>query len=245
MKISVFGEGPTEEQVHSKLAKLISITTSSKYYSSKGKDNLNAKVIETIGADLGVRPVRCLVLRDLDTHDGETEQSICQSITDNLRREIEKRSIPLPSLNLISHLTYSNIYTLNIDIGELDTEKFNFRLAIHIATYQWNKNFINSTMDDYLLELALKPSTVDKLSTKLGIAPERLSAKITDELPEILQTNGITLREAKNYLQIYAATIQFSSLTGFVAKMIENSDEQDIRDVFQSFIAAFEFVGSE
>jgi hypothetical protein len=238
MKISVFGEGPTEDQVHSKLAKLIGLTDRSKYFSSKGKDNLNAKVIETIGADLGVRSVRCLVLRDLDTHDGENEQSICQSITDTLRKELEKRSISLRSLNLILHPIYSHIYTLNI--VELD-----FRLAIHIAAYRWNENFINSTTDDYLLELALKPNTVAKLSTKLGLAPERLSTKITNELPEILQSNGITLREAKNYLQIYAATIQFSSLTGFVSKMIENADEQDIRDVFQSLIVAFEFVGSE
>lgn len=238
MKISVFGEGPTEEQVHSKLAKLIDRTASSKYYSSKGKDNLNTKVIETIGADLGVRPVRCLVLRDLDTHDGEDERSICQSITDALRRELEKRSernISLPSLD--PYLAYPHIYTLNI--VELD-----FRLAIHIATYQWSQSFRNSTTDDYLLKLALKSNTVTKLSTKLGISPERLSAKITDELPELLRRNGITLCEAKNYLQIYAATIQFSGLTGFVAKMIENSDEQDIRDVFQSFIAAFEFVRS-
>lgn len=236
MTIYIFGEGLTEKKVYEKLQSVFweSPDLKSKYIDAEGKRNLNKKVIKTVETFLGVRAVRCVIMRDLD--EGETEGSICQSITAAFQNALQKREIQNIAIKLEPHKDHPNVYVLQQSDPDL-------RLAVHIASDRWKENFKNCTMDDYLLKLSLQSTVLGKLSDKLGIEPERLSTKITHELPELLQSNGIILSEAKNYLQIYAAINKISSLTGFVSKVMENSSHDEIREIFQPLRAAFEFVG--
>ncbi|PPT07387.1 hypothetical protein CKA32_003214 [Geitlerinema sp. FC II] len=231
MTIYIFGEGSTEKTICKKLVKLVGFKA--ECIPAGGKNNLNKKVVETIEPLLGVGEVRCVIVRDLD--EGETESRLCQSITDAFERALQRRDIPGITLKLSPHETHLNVYVLyqsNIDL----------RLAVHIANHRWKPDFANCTTDDYLLRLALQSTVLIKLSDKLGITSKKLSEKITSELPNLLQVNGITLPEAKNYLQLYSAINKFSNLRDFISKIIENADKTEIREVFLSLIAAFEFV---
>jgi hypothetical protein len=192
--------------------------------------------------------VNFLILRDLDTHDGETEASILQSITSLLETFFAEREISTNLVNLIPNLTHPNLYMLAIP-------DLNFCLALHIATKRWSNNFIKSTIDDYVLELALLPKTVsnlladiNKTTSKINIPPSKIRDKITKEIPEILKSNasGIDdLNSAKDYVLFYAAVLKLptTSPPTFARKVMANADEQDIREVFGALIAAFEFVG--
>ncbi|NJL55744.1 hypothetical protein HC928_11515, partial [bacterium] len=104
--------------------------------------------------------------------DGETESRICQSINDAFKREFNKRDIEGIAVNLAPHPVHANVH-----VYEHFSNALNLRLAVHIAAYRWSENFKNCTIDDYLLKLALRPTVLAKLSSKLGITPEKLSAK--------------------------------------------------------------------
>ncbi len=241
MTILVFGEGSTEEKVCKKMFTLLGYHKDyATYIPAEGKDKLNNTVMNRIRPLLEEKePVDCVILRDLDSHTDETEARICQSISGALQRELNRIDIQITMPQLTTHSTQSNVYTLSLP-------DLNFRLALHIAIRRWNNSFIKSTIDDYVLELALRENTVNRLAEQIRITPNNLAAKITDEMPDLLARNGITLVEAKDYVRIYAAITKLhTSPPVFAEKIMANADEADICEIFQPLLAAFEFVGSE
>jgi hypothetical protein len=235
MTIEVFYEGKTEGKVCLKLAEITQVDDVD-FRSSDGKDKLN-KIVETRLLKLSRgQPIRFLILRDMD--EGENEERILQSMTGTLQRVLVEREISVAKLDLMPHPKHANVYTLLVPTLDI-------RVAVHLATKRWRDSFNKSTIDDYVLELALRPNTVEKLAANLGIVADHLITKITDELPDLLRRNGIGLTEAKDYVRLYAAvTKSHTSPPVFAEKTMANADEQDVCEVFQPLIAAFEFVGS-
>ena len=178
-------------------------------------------------------PIRCLVLRDLDGHDGETPDRLVQSLTNALDRMLGKRGIkvkptfsPLPG--------YEN-QVFVCAIGD------RLRVALHIATYRWRDDFQKSTIDDYVLDLALDKSVVKYFAEELRIKPDNVAEKIRRELPDLMNNNGITLNEAKDYIRMYAAVVKVhTSPAVFARKVLALADNNRTVDVFRSVVAALD-----
>jgi hypothetical protein len=119
------------------------------------------------------------------------------------------------------------------------------RLALHVAIYRWHEGFVKSTIDDYVLALALREATARELIADKGwaIAPQQLINKIVFEIPTLLTGNGILLREAKDYVRLYAAVLQeHTSPPTFTGKTLAHAEPGDIRAAFAPLLAAAEFV---
>ncbi|NJO46290.1 MAG: hypothetical protein HC835_12015 [Oscillatoriales cyanobacterium RM2_1_1] len=239
MTILVFGEGSTEEKVCKKVAELSGYQA--QYISCGGTGQLNTTVINRISPLLQEQePVYCIILRDLDAHMGETQTSIFQSISDALQRGLNAIGVQVDTPQMIQDSTHVNVYRLMMP-------DLKFRLAVHLATKRWHECFIKSTIDDYVLELALRQNTVIELAKKVSIPPDRLIAKITEEIPALLRSNanGIDdLTEAKDYVRLYAAVVKSATSPAvFAERTMAKAQEADICEIFQPLIAAFEFVG--
>lgn len=236
MTIDSFAEGPTEEKVLQRLEQVFGEEI--RNFSCNGKDQVNKKLMDILGPLLGQQPIRCLILRDLDTHDGETVERIVQSVTDVLQRLVRKRGFDV-AVNLSPHPDCDNIFTLWIEQPDL-------RLVLHIANFRWDSTFIKSTIDDYILALALEPPIVAHLARSLPIEPDKLINKITRELPDLLHTNGIPLTEAKDYVRLYAAVIRsHTSPPVFAQKTLDAAEEVALRVRFAPLLTAFDFLRSQ
>lgn len=249
MRILVFGEGNAEENVCNGLKKLTEFQF--QYLSAKGNTrSVNTTFTSTISPFLQEEEkISYVILYDLDSHENKTEESILDSILGKggLQKIDKFRTINFRDF-IIQNLNYSNLYTLLIP-------EINFRLAIHIANKRWKQNFEKSAIYDYVLKLALMPKTVtnllaniNKAKTKINIPSSKIFDKITKEIPDLLKVNADgkdDLLEAKDYVRLYAAVLKLhTSPAVFAAKVMENADVQDIREVFGALIAAFEFVSS-
>jgi len=236
MAIHAFPEGQTEENILKKIGKIDGeafITC----HPAKGKDNVNRKLTEIIGPKLlKSEPIRCLVLRDLDGHEGETVGTVRQSVADALRREFDRRGLHAAPMKLIRHADHDNVFTMA-------TTDPDFRLALHIAVYKWKESFIKSTIDDYVLALALNRTTAERLADKLALDGGGLIHKIEHELPDLLARNGIRLEEAKDYVRLYAAVIKtHTSPPVFASKTMANAEDGLIRAAFSPLLAAVDFL---
>lgn len=234
MTIYMFPEGQTEETVLRKLCEIRGVTKQP--FPARGKGNINTVIVDTISPVISSEsppPIRCLVLRDLDGHDGETPDRLVQSLTDALDRMLGKRGIkvkptfsPLPG--------YEN-QVFVCAIGD------RLRVALHIATYRWCDNFQKSTIDDYVLDLALEDSVVKHFAKELRIKPENVVKKIRHELPDLMKTNGITLNEAKDYIRMYAAVVKVhTSPAVFAQNVLAHADNDRTVAVFRSVVAALD-----
>ncbi len=233
MTIDSFMEGATEEKVIARISQILGEKINS--ITSEGKAQLNPKIVNTIAPRLGHEAIRCLVLRDLDK--GETLAQLRQSFTDALRRMFQQRGFGAV-LQLLPHPDYAHVFTLQTDAPDL-------RFALHVAHFRWHPNFVKSTIDDYILDLALEPKTVESLAESLSIDPARLIHKIRHEIPDLMSNNGISLDEAKDYVRLYAAVIKaHTSPPVFADKTLKSADEAAICDRFASLLAALEFLRS-
>ncbi len=207
-----------------------------------GKAQVIQAIRNELGPELGAAPVRCLVMRDLDEDEGESLDSIRQSVAETVRRLFEERGFAkMPSLAV--HPDYANVFTWQSDEPDL-------RLALHVAHYPsipgLSQRFTKSTTDDYVLALALHPRTATRLLQGIGlksVGEAALAEKVRQEVPELLRRNGIRMREAKDYVRIYLATVRLGmSPAVFAGKLLLLADEEEIKRVFASLIAALQFV---
>jgi hypothetical protein len=174
--------------------------------------------------------------KELDDH--------CKSIIHVVKKfHADARFDPLPD--------YANVFVVH-------SVPANLQIVLHIANYrcdthcQEQEKFSIATTDDYVLNLAFKETTANGLLESCRrdgwtIKPESLIAKIKKELPDLLTRNGIPLqREAKEYVKLYGAVLSLAiSPNRFAAKTLAHAQEQDIREVFASLIAAIEHLGNE
>lgn len=239
MRVYAFTEGATEEKVLERLGRM-EPELKLEHIPGQGKWQINQKLAKTLGPLFnGREPIRCLILRDLDTHDQESTDRLRQGVDGALAREFEKRGIR-DSARTVPHGSHDNIFTLTMSQPD-------FRLAMHIASYRYQPDFIKSTIDDYVLDLALKISTANRLLSEKTwqIPAEKLIDKVKTKIPSLLQQNGIQLQEAKDYVRLYAAVIQaHTSPPVFAQKTLANADPEQIKQVFAPLLAALEFLRS-
>lgn len=232
MKVLVFVEGKTEEKVMSKLLKAFDFEF--RIIDAGGKERLNQKLSDTLAPLLG-QPLRVLFLRDLDNN--ETIPGLVQSAEHALQAIFDGRGFRIsPVRNTLNH--FNNVFVWH-------SNKLDFRVALHIATYRWNESFVNATIDDYVLALALEPAIATAIaqSQNLSVNGEALIKKVTEELPALLQRNGISLTEAKNYVRLYAAIVKAHTSPPVLAEKVLNRSEVNkdrLKDHFKSIFAALE-----
>jgi hypothetical protein len=235
--IHVFCEGKTEQRVVEAL-KLPDVVCRN----VKGKDKMNREVNSILGPELGKAGanVRGVILRDLD--EGEKEEDIVKSVTGQLQKTLAARGYKVLSIELTPHFAHENVYLLNLAAP-------NLRLALHIATLRFRESFKNATIDDYVLSLALREQTIIKLLTKkkwTHITPEQIIRKVTTKIPDLLNANGIPLREAKDYVRLYTAIMQMDTLPAyFPERILPRALQQDKEETFAALFAAFAFVGEK
>jgi len=248
MTIYVFSEGKTEELVLKGIEKrllpdlnLIVPAGEGKdqVNAGEGKDQVNHKMVATLAPNLqSSAPIRCLVLRDLDEHVGETVAGIVQGVSDAVRKMLQERMPEPPAVALSPLPDFPSVYTLALSRPDL-------RLALHIATCRWHEKFVKATIDDYVLSLAVQPTTASALVAKKGwpVTADDVLRKVTTEIPGLLVRNGIPLQEAKDYVRLYAAVIQeHTSPPVFAQRALAHADEADLRRVFAPLFAAIEFL---
>jgi hypothetical protein len=230
MKVYVFFEGKTEEKVVNKVCSGMTVEN----INAEGKEGLHGKLAAILSPLLQEQqPVACLVLRDLDSHQGETETRIVQGLNGAMRRMFEQCGFQVrPDLQPLAQ--HQNVFVWT-------SQQPAMRVALHIATYQWHTDFIKATIDDYVLALALEPTIAGKLTRKIKVAADTVIAKITQELPTLLHANGIKLEEAKDYVRLYAAVIKtHTSPAVFAEKVLEHAQETTIRKHFAALYAALD-----
>jgi hypothetical protein len=212
-----------------------------------GKDGLNKRMIKVLGPNLGSKPIRCLVMRDLDSHDDETTERIRSSVENALRKMFDERDFALQSVSLTAHDRYENVFTFQA------TDP-NIKVALHIATHCCLDHFIKSTVDDYVLDLAFRDSTAESFLQKKKnrdrnwtISADALINQVRQEIPDLLQKNGIPpLGEAKDYVQFYLAVLQMpTSPPVFAEKTMAHARESDIQEVFAPLLAAAQFLSDD
>ena len=239
MSIYVFPEGETEARVLKTIKEKMPLKMD--IGEGRGRHQINRDLATKLEPFLERGdPVRCLVLRDLDAHTSETVESIVQSVRDTVNGLLQKRVPGTPVVTLSALPDFPSVYTLALSQPD-------FRLALHIATYRWHEEFVKATIDDYVLSLAVQPTTAKALVDKKGwtISAEDLLHKVTTEIPGLLKGNGIPLREAKDYVRLYAAVIQeHTSPPVFAQRTLAHADEGDLKRVFAPLLAAIEFLRS-
>ncbi|NTV47899.1 MAG: hypothetical protein HGB11_15580 [Chlorobiales bacterium] len=232
MNIYLFAEGQTEQKIVENIVTLVNKTA------GRGKAQVNKEMRDKLGPPLEQsKPIRALIMRDVDN--GETSDRIVQSVTKTVQKILRERDLSA-TIQFQPHKQHPNVYLLTLTEPDL-------RLALHLATWKWQKNFVNATIDDYVLSLALREKTAKSFLQKKGwekIQPEKIISKVTKRIPNLLQENGIPLCEAKDYVRLYAAVIQeHTSPAIFAGKTIANADEADKQAVFAPLLMALAFLG--
>jgi hypothetical protein len=237
-----FAEGTTGAKI---LEKLKLIEPGAKKPERGGKDEINKLIIDVLAPGLGTEPIRCLVMRDLDSHVGETSEGIKNSVEGTLQRLFQEGGFDHKSVLLKPHSEHANVYTFQATDPD-------FKVALHIATYCCLNHFVKSTVDDYVLNLALRGNTAESFLQKnrqrnWTIAAEALIDKVRQEIPVLLQKNGIPpLGEAKDYVRLYAAVLQMhTSPPVFAERTLAHAQESDIREVFAPLLAAAQFLSDD
>jgi hypothetical protein len=184
-------------------------------------------------------------MRNLDSHDGETVDGIRSGVDQALRRVFDERGFSSQNVSLIAHDRHDNV-------SAFQAADPNIKVALHIATYRCLGHFVKSTVDDYVLNLALRYGTVESFlqenrNRNWNIGVETLINEVRREIPSLLQKNGIPqLREARDYARLYAAVLQMdTSPPVFAERTMAHAKEGDIQEVFAPLLAAAQFLSDD
>jgi hypothetical protein len=251
-EVFVLYEGVTEENLLEKLKKkqIIHYDTPVKCKSKGFKREIinilkplsgESETFDEEGDSIGI-----VMFHDMDS--GKRIDDIRKSTEDavNEALEIVKRD----RLSFSESPKYPNVYFIRNRSPAFD-------FVLHIAQRNHAKglpSFENCTTDDYILDLAIRTRTIEglkefqeaKKNNSLLTARE-IQKKIVKEIPSILEKNGITLKEAKGFVNLYIAVLQiggegslrYRELPG---KVVEHAQEEDVREVLESWIAAFHMI---
>jgi len=247
--IELFAEGKTEEQVIEQLNKRslcaykVEITRNIEGESQMmSKLKLRLKDWYKIGYVSNI-PLTILVMRDLDTDNKKTVQDICKSTLDCIRN-IDFRNGIDSKAKIEKSTDFDNLYFIKTELKGLS-------LALHIATEQYSASFTKTTIDDYVLKLALSSFMANKLIERhkrsdWTITPERLISKIQSEIPDLISSNGIKLCEAKDYARFLASVLRSNLSPQRLADQVLNyAEEANIREVFKALFSAVQFLGDQ
>ena len=233
MKYIAIPEGTTEERVLLSLVEPNSFTI----LKGEGKSTIRAKIV-ALYPDV-VNGLRCLILRDVDK--GEELAQIVQSVEDACGSLLNKGGYPTLRAIFTRHETYANIYSCVFPTPDV-------RFTLHIAGQKWHDNFTKSTIDDYILDLALQKSVVEEMINGKGIewssvSSDEIVSKVTKEVPALLTHNQIPLHEAKDYIRLYAAIMQLHTSPPIFADVVLKKAERLQKErVLGSLLAAIAFL---
>lgn len=237
--IYVIPEGRTEQKVIQRLFSDQQATI----LQGEGKGQLIPKLRQIVIPN-HMQELRCLILRDIDTHEYETTENIRHSYQQAIQRilqELEEHDLPTVEFRTLE--SHDNVYTLVLG-------QPNLRLALHLANNRWRETFIKTTIDDYVLTLSLHRETavalINDKNSWSEVEPDEIIRKVTDEIPALLANNNIPLREAKDYVRLYAAVMQLhTSPQVFAEKVLAHASPASIDKVFASLQAAVNFLGGD
>lgn len=250
MSILIFPEGHTEDRVWRHFLKEeegklgISKKDDDKPFEFS-KDRVYKQFENSIGSLLGKRPIKALLMVDWDAHNNQTPEREVQRLTTVIQNLLSKRQSQIAPSDLPLHPSFkphekhSNVYLLKMPVLPL-------HVALHIATKRWADTFIKSTIDDYILELALRPTTIANfLRHKRWEQPEpaEIVKKVVQEIPDLMRRNNIPLLEAKTYTRWFAALMQESTSPPIFASLVlKNAAPEDTNKVFGPLLAAIGFL---
>jgi hypothetical protein len=257
-KFDCFCEGKTEENV---LAALGLSNYPRNTNLPTGKQAVRDRLKNLLGPKLGSEPVRALILLDVDLHMGETAANVKQSVEDTLKNLWRERDFEPNDLGLAIHAVHPNLYCFQANVPDA-------RIALHLAARRYDEQFIKATIDDYVLDLALRKTTADAMLAdkrvdetnrneqyKGDARPPRewqieaagLAQKVWEEIPALLKQNQIPpLQEAKSFLQFYTAVLQEPLPTAAFAKqVVKHARQEDRQEVFAALFAAAQFLNQE
>ncbi|MBL9044311.1 MAG: hypothetical protein JNM83_22060 [Myxococcales bacterium] len=236
-KIRVFAEGATEKAVVDRLADRMLLPKKQLEVVDCGgqgsqpqllRDNIDSFLKSQRDLPESVRGcLRILVLRDQD--DGAID-SVVTSVQDVLRPYF-------PDVVLAPHPQHDRVFR-SLDQPSL-------RAAVYVSgdagINQYFPAVSKRTMDDCLLLLALGMETAKKMldpSRQLGA--DRLIAKVTREIPDLLAQNGMTpFVASKDHLRFYSALLGIStSPASFARNVIAYADLPSLRSHFAGLLAA-------
>ena len=254
---SCFFEGWTEKEV---LETLKVIPRQQRDKDEGGKSKINDRIKNTLGPKLGGETVRCLILRDLDSHVDETPTKIKQSVVACFKGLFRERSFDEKIVALTPHENFPNVFVFEATSPDI-------KVALHIAEYKYSEKFKNSTIDDYILNLALRDETVQQLiknkkdirrtefldamtgedeATKFDQIAAAVIKKVTEEIPRLLQDNNFpALKEAKQYLQFFSAITQEPKSPSVITKdIIKCASDKAKNEILAPLFAALKFIST-
>ena len=254
---SFFFEGATERAV---LETLKVIPRQQRDKDEGGKSQINDRIKNTLGPKLGGEIVRCLILRDLDSHVTETSVAIKQSVVGCFKGLFRERGFDEQVVALNSYEKFSNVFVFEATDPDI-------KVALHIAEYKYKMQFKNSTIDDSILNLALRAETVQQLmknkrdnrrkeffdavpgdddDAKAKQIAEAVIRKVLEEIPQLLQENNFPpLKEAKQYLQFFSAIAQEPKSPAVITKdIIKSATDKDKEETLASLFAAIQFISA-
>jgi len=207
--VKIFVEGPTDKTIIEKLTKEASLKA--KIHKCKGKRNINSAINKIVIDPLPYppqpdEPTTILIFRDRDG--GETQESICKSINDNLKNKINTSERIPP----IQHQTYSNIYKFYYKDIYLTT-------ILHISERQglselkeYIDEFSNAEIEDYILAGALEDRIISRFSieneSRCEFDQNIVKKMIVSELPLLLKEHGVNPQQ-KDILSAYMFATRF------------------------------------
>ena len=145
--------------------------------------------------------------------------------------------------NFHQHDKYSNVF-----IGTVDTDDVSLSVVVHVANKEspdGNKDF-----DGYIVELlqCLKgvPIVKNILDGNITALKKPDMAQVVcqiggQDIPLLMEEKQWSIKRSKTILYSYITAMQIGkSHTIFSEKVVEKSDEEDLRNVFASLIAAWD-----
>lgn len=249
--MAVYAEGPTEWLVARKLWKK-GIINGMNYYRGDKNENPGDLII---GGDLDrfldrlidpnkktgilLHPLSNLILVMIDQ---ESEPDIKKDIIPKIKMRIKEHESEYNiSYNVREHSKYPNVFIWNFEV-----KMKKFAIAMHIAnkeSYDTNKDF-----DGYIVELLHTQADgipiVEKILNNEYSNMANTVHKIGGEcIPSLMEKYSWPIKRSKTIVYSHITAMQIGkSHVHFSEKVVEKSDEGDLRNVFASLIAAWDFL---
>lgn len=244
-KIQAFPEGDTEDAVLTALCstKQCSALIESRHKPGQSGEEQQNKKLALYLRDFFDRPdsshgcLRILIVRDQDQRE---IQSVVDSVA-NILRGVGPKARLDPRLQLVAHPHHDRVFVA--------PESPLLRLVLHVSGDPSIRRTFPAvcklTMDDHVLGLALGPKTAQRMlaarcQLRQSLGADRLIAKVTREIPELLANNGMTpFVASKDHIRFYAALLGISTSPAVFAKTVLGSaDPSELRTHFAALLAA-------
>jgi hypothetical protein len=194
-------------------------------------------------------PSRILVMRDVDTNEGESINAL-KNEYEGVLTQMSQQAGNISPIQLQSLTGHSNVFTFAL-------ARPDFRIAFHFADEQRHgfTGFVKQTTDDYMLRLLECQNSVNGIFQRICTRPRTPSlawapgtdATVVRQIESQIRQHVGDVRlpsylEAKYYLTVYAMIVREYGEDKFIEWLIDGADTSDVRDTFSSLIAAIDFL---